>query len=294
MAFGVIFKRAVRDFRQNFVTHLMTTIVVGLTCLIFVFFSLFSFNLQQVVERFGRQLAIIVYLKKDVSQERIPTIYQKIAGLEGIESVKFVSSEEAFKRLEKFFRDEEEVLQGVDPLFLPPSFEVQINRAVYNLGRIKDIAAQLSGWPEVDKVQYGQAWVDRLEAFSRMVRVAVVASGIILLITAAFVVSNTIKLTVFARQEEIEIMRLVGGTSGFIQGPFLLAAFLQGTVGSGAAIILSFFAYRYILGMLDYTGLVRSLSLQFLPPAYIALFVLASGLFCVLGTAVALRRFLRL
>ncbi len=294
MAFGIIFKRAVRDFRQNFVTHLMTTLVVGLTCLIFVFFSLFSFNLQQVVERFGRQLAIIVYLKKDVSQESIPAVYQKIAGLEGIESVKFVSSEEAFKRLEKFFKDEEEVLQGVDPLFLPPSFEVQINRAVYHLDRIKKIASELSKWPEVDKVQYGRAWVDRLEAFSRVVRGAVMASGIILLLTAAFVVSNTIKLTVYARQEEIEIMRLVGGTSGFIQGPFLLAAFFQGTIGSSAAILLSFFAYRYILGMLDYTGLVRSLSLQFLPFSYIALFVLASGLFCVAGTALALRRFLRL
>ncbi len=294
MAFGVILKRAVRDFRQNFVTHLMTTLVVALTCLIFVFFSLFSFNLQHVVERFGRQLAIIVYLKKDVSQERIPAIYQKIAGLAGIESVRFVSSEEAFKRLEQSFKDEKEVLQGVDPLFLPPSFEVQINRAVYHLDRIKEIAAQLSQWPEVDKVQYGREWVDRLEAFSRIVRGAVVASGIILLITAAFVVSNTIKLTVFARQEEIEIMRLVGGTSGFIQGPFLLAAFFQGTVGSSAAILVSFFAYRYVLGMLDYTGLVRSLNLEFLPLEYIALFILASGLFCVVGTAVALRRFLRL
>jgi len=294
MAFRAIFKRALRDFRQNFATHLMTTLVVGLTCLIFVFFSLFSFNLQQVVERFGRQLAIIVYLKKDVSQERIPTIYQKIAGLEGIESVRFVSSEEAFKRLEKSFKDEEEVLQGVDPLFLPPSFEIQINRAVYHLDRIKQIASELSKWPEVDKVQYGRAWVDRLEAFSRIVRGAVLASGIILLLTAAFVVSNTIKLTVYARQDEIEIMRLVGGTSGFIQGPFLLAAFFQGTVGSSAAILFSFFAYRYILGMLDYTGLLRSLSLHFLPLQYMFFFVLASGLFCVAGTALALRRFLRL
>ncbi len=294
MTLAIIFKRTLRDFRQNIVTHLMTTLVVGLTCLIFVFFSLFSFNLQQVVERFGRQLAVIVYLKKDVAQERIPAIYQRISGLEGIESVKFVSSEEAFKRLESFFKDEQEVLQGVDPLFLPPSFEVQINRAVYHLDRIKAIAAELSRWPEVEKVQYGRAWVDRLEAFSRVVRGAVTASGIILLITAAFVVSNTIKLTVYARQEEIEIMRLVGGTSGFIQGPFLLAAFFQGTVGSGAAILLSFLAYRYILGILDYTGLLRSLSLHFLPMGYTALFVLASGLFCMAGTALALRRFLRL
>ncbi len=294
MTTSIIFKRAVRDIRQNLVTHIMTTLVVGLTCLIFVFFSFFSFNLQQVVERFGRQLAIIVYLKKDVSQEKIPVLYQKIIGLKGVESVNFVSSEDAFKRLEQFFKDEDEVLQGVDPLFLPPSFEIQINRAVYHLDRIRQIANQLSKWPEVDKVQYGREWVDRLEAFSRMVRVSVVISGLILLITAAFVVSNTIKLTVYAREEEIEIMRLVGATSGFIQGPFLLAAFFQGIVGSGTAILVSFFAYRYFQAILGHTGLARSLNLEFLPLSYVICFMLASAAFCVLGTALALRRFLRL
>lgn len=294
MPFGIIFKRTLRDFREHFLTHAMTTLVVGLTCLIFVFFSLFSFNLQKLVERFGKELAIIVYLKKDISQKQIPSLYQKIASMDSIESVKFVSSEEAFKRLEGYFKDETEVLEGVNPLFLPPSFEIQINRAVYHIDRIKEIAQELSKWPEVAKVQYGRQWVDRLETFSRIVKDAVIVSGLILLITAAFVVSNTIKLTVYARQEEIEIMRLVGATSGFIQGPFLLAAFFQGTIGSSMAILISFITYNYILKLLSKADLIQNLGLHFLPLVYVSLFICISAAFCVIGTAVALRRFLRL
>ncbi len=294
MPLGIIFKRALRDIRQNLVTHVMTTIVVALTCLVFVFFSVFSINLQRVADRFGKELAIVVYLKKDLAQEKIPSLYQKIVSMDGIENVKFVSSEEAFKRLEGYFKDEKEILEGVDPLFLPPSFEIQINRAVYNPGRVRSIASTLSTWPEVQKVQYGKEWVDRLESFSEAVRAAVMASAVLLLVTAAFVVSNTIKLTVYARQDEIEIMRLVGATNGFIQGPFLLASFFQGVSGSLAALVVGLFCYEYVINIIGQTGLIRSLSLQFLPLPYMAVVVLISGIFCMAGTAMALRRFLKL
>ena len=294
MPLGIIFKRALRDIRQNLVTHIMTTIVVALTCLVFIFFSVFSLNLQRIADHFGKELAIVVYLKKDLSQEMIPSLYQKIMGMEGIDSVRFVSSEEAFKRLEKYFKDEKEVLEGVDPLFLPPSFEIQIDKAVYNPGRVRSIAEKLTHWPEVQKVQYGKDWVDRLESFSKAVKAAVVASAVLLLVMAAFVVSNTIKLTVYARQDEIEIMRLVGATNGFIQGPFLLASFLQGAVGSLTAIFAGLFCYEYVLNIITQTELIKSLNIQFLPPLNMFTIVIVSGIFCMAGTAMALRRFLTL
>ncbi len=294
MPLGIIFKRAITDIKQNLVTHVMTTIVVALTCLVFIFFSVFSINLQRIADRFGKELAIVVYLKKEIPQDRIPSLYQKILSMDGIENVRFVSSEEAFRRLESYFKDEREVLEGVDPMFLPPSFEIQINRAVYNPARVRKIASELAKWTEVQKVQYGKEWVDRLEAFSKAVRAAVVASAILLLVMAAFVVSNTIKLTVYARQDEIEIMRLVGATNSFIQGPFLMASFLQGITGSTAALIIGLFCYEYVLNIIGQTSLIKSLNLHFLPHAYMVVIVLASGLFCMVGTAMALRRFLRL
>ncbi|NPA94017.1 MAG: ABC transporter permease [Thermodesulfobacteria bacterium] len=294
MPLGIIFKRAFRDIRQNLVTHIMTTIVVALTCLVFIFFSIFSLNLQRIADRFGRELAIVVYLKKDIPQNKIPSLYQKITSMKEVEKVKFISSEEAFKRLENYFKDEKEVLEGVDPLFLPPSFEIQINRAVYNPSRVRAMAKELAQWPEVQKVQYGKEWVDRLESFSEAVRAAVIASAVLLLVTAAFVVSNTIKLTVYARQDEIEIMRLVGATNGFIQGPFLLASFIQGVTGSLVALIVGLFCYKYVYGIIGQTELIKSLDLQYLPPSYMAVIVLVSGFFCMIGTAMALRRFLKL
>ncbi len=294
MPFGIILKRAFRDIRQNLVTHLMTTLVVVLTCLIFVFFNLFSINLQRIADHFGKELAIIVYLKKDVSQEKVPVLYQKIVSIKGIKEVKFVSSEDAFKRLERYFSNEREILAGVDPTFLPPAFEIQIDKALYNPNRVKEIAKEISKWNEVDKVQYGKEWVDRLENFSKMVRTALIFCAALLLVTAAFVVSNTIKLTVYARQDEIEIMRLVGATNGFIMGPYLVASLLQGLLGSGAAVVLAFLAYSYLIKAFGNSSFWESLHLQFLPAENIISIVVVSGLFCTLGTAMALRRFLKL
>jgi len=294
MILGIVTKRAFRDLKQNFITHFMTTGVVAFSCLLFVIFGLISYNLQHFVEKFGRELAIVVYLKKDVSQEEIPGLYKRISSLEGVESVNFISSEEAYKKLEGYLKDEKEVLKGVDPLFLPPSFEVQINRAAFNLDRIRQLAAEMAKWSEVSKVQYGQEWVDRLEAFSRVMRNVALIAGALLLFTATFVVSNTIKLTVYARQEEIEIMRLVGATNGFIQGPFLIEAFLQGFTGAAIAIAVSWAIYDYLSKIIGQTPILQDMDLLFLPWSYAASVLGASSIFCVLGTYLALRRFLKL
>ncbi len=290
---GTFFKRALRDLKQNLFTHLMTTGVVAFSCLLFVIFGLFSFNLQQFVEKFGRELAVVVYLKKDVSQEKIPSLYKRINALDGVESVEFISSEDAYRELQAFLKDEKEILEGVDPLFLPPSFQVEINRAVFNIDKVKKIAEIMSQWPEVAKVQYGQEWVDRLEAISQVTRNIVIIAGVLLLLTATFVVSNTIKLTVYARQEEIEIMRLVGATNGFIQGPFLIEAFFQGFIGASFAILVSWLLYRYLAESVSATPLLKDMDLHFLPMEYVGGVLAVSTLFCVLGTYIALRRFLK-
>ncbi len=294
MMISIFLRRALTDIRQYLPTQMMTTMVVSLSLLILIFFCLFSVNLQHFVERFGNELGIVVFLKQGLPQERIPLLYQRIAGLDGVETVKYVSPEEAFKRLRSYLKDEQEVLEGVDPRFLPPSFEIQINRAVFNLTRIKQVAGVIEQWPEVSKVQYGQEWIDRLEALSRIVEKAVVIGGLLLMLTAAFVVANTIKLTVYARQEELEILRLVGATNSFIQGPFLIEAFLQGLAGSAVALSIVFGTYVYLERMLGLSALFKNFELSFLPWQYVVAIISSSVILCVMGTALAMRRFLRL
>jgi len=268
--------------------------VVSLSILIFAFFTLLYFNLQHFVERFGTELGLTIFLTEDTPKDRIPSLYQELTELPGVEKVTYISSEEAFRRLENFLKNEKEVLEGVDPGFLPPSFEIQINRAVFQLERIKQLAGEIDKWPEVSKVQYGREWIDRLHIFSGFVRTIVAITGPLLLFTAAFVVTNTIKLTVYARQKELEIMRLVGATNMFIQGPFLVEAFLQGLLGSSLALGAVFVFYRFLQGIEAKSELLRGMNICFIPWHYTVAIIASSVLLCVLGTALAMRRFLRL
>ncbi len=294
MTFAILCRRAFFDLRQNFCTQFITTIVVSLSILIFAFFTLLYFNLQHYVDRFGAELGLVVFLTEDTPKDRIPSLYQKLTGLSEVEKVTYISSEEAFGRLEKFLKDEKEVLEGVDPQLLPPSFEVQVNRAVFQLNRIKQLAGEIGKWPEVSKVQFGQEWIDRLYVFSGLVRTAVAITGLLLLFTAAFVVTNTIKLTVYARQEELEIIRLVGATKMFMQGPFLVEAFFQGLLGSSLALGVVFACYRFLQGLETKSELLRDVNICFIPWQYTVAIIASSVLLCVLGTALAMRRSLRL
>jgi cell division transport system permease protein len=294
MTLAILCRRAFSDLRQNFCAQFITTIVVSLSILIFAFFTFLYFNLQQCVNRFGSELGLTIFLTEDTPKDRISSVYQKLIGLSGVEKVNYISSEEAFGRLENFLKDEKEVLEGVDPEFLPPSFEIHINRAVFQLKRIKQLAGEIDKWPEVSKVQFGQEWIDRLYIFSGLVRIIVAIAGLLLLFTAAFVVTNTIKLTVYARQEELEIMRLVGATNMFIQGPFLVEAFLHGLLGSSLALGVVFAFYRFLQGLEAKSELLRGLNICFIPWHYTVAIIASSVLLCVLGSALGMRRFLRL
>ena len=294
MIAGIIYKRALTDLRQNFSTQIMTTLVVTLSILLLTFFALFSFNFKHFVEELGSKLGIVVYLKKEVPQEAIPALYRKISQLKGIEAVNYTSSEDAFMKLQKYLAKEKQVLQGVDANFLPPSFEIQINRAVFNIERIREVAAELSGWKEVSKVQYGEEWIDRLEVFSGITQKTVIGAGLLLLITAAFVVANTIKLTVYARQEELEILRLVGATNSFIAGPFLIEALMQGLAGSLLATGIVYATYHYLQGLMSQHPLFREVELIFLPVPYLLAIIGGSIFVCAVGTGVSMRRFLKL
>ncbi|RLB69840.1 MAG: ABC transporter permease, partial [Deltaproteobacteria bacterium] len=140
----------------------------------------------------------------------------------------------------------------------------------------------------------GQEWIDRLHVFSGLVRTIVAIIGILLMFTAAFVVTNTIKLNVYARKEELEIMRLVGATNMFIQGPFLVEAFLQGLLGSSLALGIVFAGYSFLQGFETKFELLRGMNICFIPWHYTVAIIASSVLLCVTGTALVMRRFLRL
>ncbi len=283
-------KRAFSDLKRNLMTQMMTTAVVALSVLIFIFFYFIYLNLQHVAEIFGAELGPVVFLKKDVPAGRIPDIYQKLIKLPGVEAVNYVSPEDAMNRLKTFLKDEKDVLEGVDPDFLPPSFELKITPAFRDIGNISSMAGRIDKWPEVYSVRYGQEWIGGLEAFIRVFRIIVVISAFFLLLTAAFVVSSTIRLALYARKEEIEILHLVGATRMFIQTPFIIQAFSQGLVGSSMAAGIVFFCYLYIKNIVAQFTLLGGIGLYFLPWPHIVSIIAISACVCAVWTAFVIRK----
>lgn len=283
-------KRALSDLKRNLMTQLMTTAVVTLSVLIFIFFYFIYFNLQHFAETLGTELGPVVFLKKDIQAGYIPDIYQRLARLPGVDAVNYVSPEDAMGRLKSYLKNDKDVLEGVEPDFLPPSFELKVGEAFRNLGNIRSMAGQIEKWPEVSSVKYGQEWIGRLEAFTRTVRIIVIISAFFLLLTTAFVVSSTIRLALYARQEEIEILRLVGATRVFIQTPFLIQAFVQGVIGSFLAIGIVFSCYLYIKNIVEQSELLGGVGLYFLPWSHITLIITVSASVCTIWTAFVIRR----
>lgn len=293
MNLHTLFRRAFSDIRQHLTIYCLTTIVVTLTILICIFFSLIYFNLHSFVSRFGSELGIVVYLEKDIKEGRIPEIYRELLSIKGVEEVVYISSEEAFKRLESYLGDESQVLEGVEANFLPPSFEVKVKKAISRPGTLSAISNRIKQIPEVSKVQYGKEWVQRLETFTNVARNVVIGTGLLLLSSAAFVVSVTIKLNVYSRHEEIEIMRLVGATNGFIEAPFLIEAMLQGLLGSSIAIGVLYLTTKNLGARLVDSPLLNSIELVFLPKEMMVAVIGLSILLCCLGTHFSMRKVLK-
>ncbi len=293
MNLRTLVRRALKDIAQHLTMYTLTTLVVTLSIFIFLFFSLIYVNLHHLATRFGSQLGIIVYLDEGIEEELIPQIYKGLLAIDGVKSVVYISQEEAFKRLERYLGDEKTVLTGVDATFLPDSFEVKVEKALFQPKRLEFIASEIRKIKGVNKVQYGKEWIQRLEIFTDVAKNVVMASGILLLFTAAFVVSITIKLNVFARQEELEILRLVGATNWFIEGPFLMEAMLQGLIGAGTAIAILYASYVNISSGLLTPGFIKDLKLVFLPWKLMILVVVLSVILCLLGTHFSMRKFLR-
>nr|MDA8165009.1 FtsX-like permease family protein [Desulfobacteraceae bacterium] len=187
-----------------------------------------------------------------------------------------------------------DVLACLDPSFLPPSLEIYPRPELKSIGKIKAFADYLATLPEVQKVQYGQEWMRRFSSFTQLVRIIVVVSGGLLVLTTIFMVSHTIRQTLVTRQDELEILRLLGAADAYIQGPLLVEGFLQGLLGSGFGLSLLYVLYDWVRARFGASELLGGFGLTFFPPLVLAAVILVSIGLCTAGSLVSTRKYLRI
>jgi cell division transport system permease protein len=282
--------RGFRLIRQNVVINLMAVGTVALSFLIFSVFFLVFQNLNSFLRVWEERIQIIAYLTDDLKGKRIEEIRLTLENLPQVEKVRFVSKEAAMAILKEHFGDQDQVLEGFTADILPASFEIQLQGAYRNSGEIRQVVLRLKNTDGISDVQYGQQWIDRFSAFMGIYRFSTLLLGLLLSVAIAFIVSNAIRLSIYSRREELEIMKLVGATPGFIKIPFYIEGGLQGIIGSSMSLLLLMVLYVFFLSELSHRVRFYGLfvGIHFLTPTAILSIIIGGGLLGFLGSLLSL------
>lgn len=283
-----------RNAKHGWTAQIMTLFTVMLSVLIFSFFFLVYTNMQKAASRLGNELRLVVYLEAEVPMNFRAEFQKKITNFEEVEDIVFVSREDAFARLKKQLGNDSDVLAGLDPSFLPYSVEIYPTRNLKSLARIKEFSDYLGGLPGAIKVQYGQEWIERFGYFVSLLRIIVILTGALLILTSVFMVSHTIRLTLESRQEELEILRFLGATDSYIRGPVIIEGFLLGLFGSLSGVTALSFLYQWIKIRFSGPGFMNLFELSFLPGSTIFIILSMSLLLCTSGSMISIRKYLKL
>ncbi|MBK8011293.1 MAG: ABC transporter permease [Deltaproteobacteria bacterium] len=275
----------------------VVTIAVSLTVL--ATFSVVVRHLGRLTEGLGRQVEISVYLARGQPEERIRALSTDIAAWPEVARTRVLSSEAALAEFRVSLGPDAALLEGLPEDLLPPSIEFALKPGDWAVSAVQSIAARLNGRPEVDDVRFGQEDIERLAALFSFTRLVAIVLGAALCFATILIVSNTIRLTVYARRDEIEILTLVGATGWFVRVPFFIEGAVQGVIGGAlSGVVLVAFGEAFTLAIERGLGYLYSgyspVTLDFVPLEYLGLLVLVGGLLGVVGSLLAVGKFLRL
>jgi cell division transport system permease protein len=263
----------------------LSAAMVALALFVVGVFGLVSYNLQQALGRVEERVEVVAYIRDGASSEDVRAAEDALLQLEEVRAVRHVSKEEALEAAREDIPEFRDLLSDLEANPLPASLEIELQPGFRTPEAVARVAEHASANGVFEGVAYGQDWVGRLDLLRNVGAVATTILGIGFAVVAALIIATAVRIAIFARGEEIRIMRLVGATNGFIRRPFLLEGFVTGTVGALAALALTwsthFGAYRLIF------------PLEWIPWSWSAGGVLAGGVFGLLASAIAIRRYLR-
>jgi cell division transport system permease protein len=251
-------------------------------------------NLDRMTRDWGEGIQLTIYLQRGAPADKVAELRRVLAKHPVVASTRQISSDQAYRRLKESLASRSSLLEGVERDFLPASLELGLRQA--RTEEIRPLLALLKTSPIVDEVDHVGRWVKRLGALASMLRLAGLAIAVIVCLACLYIVGSTIRLGVFARRDEIEILKLVGATNRFVRAPFLIEGALQGLIGAVAACALLYLLFQIAAPRVEElmaTALSR-VALGFLTPIQILCGIGAGALLGLLGSRLAVGRYVDL
>ena len=289
----MLFKKNESVPRGNKFLNVVTVITVALSVLVVSVFMMFYTNAQNIVASWQQGVRIQVYMENGLDEAKTNEAKVLLGELPNVVSATFISKQDAFQELKSQLHRQEGMLEGIPQNPLPDSFELQVNPEVRDVAEIERVAKQAERISGVTNVEYGKEWVNRFVQIFSAFRLISIAMAILFLFAAIFIVSNTIRLALYSRYDEVEIMRLVGVPNNYIKKPFYMEGMLLGGIGGalGLLILLGFYA---LLSFQAGEGLMASaIQIRFLPWWMTVSIFIGSILVGILGSHLSIQHFFK-
>lgn len=283
--FRYFVKQGLRNFSKNGAMSVASVVIITACLALFGIYIVFGININYMGSQFQSQFQIDVYLERNANQTQIQDVGDILVGMENIKSIEFVSKVDAFKELEEMQKDNPELLAGYDATTnnpLPASYRLTLEELA-DVEAMKDEISQLDG---VMKVNTKDDAMKNMLSFIDTVRSVSLWMMLILALISILIISNAIKMTVFSRRKEINIMKFLGATDSFIRSPFIVEGIIIGFVGAILSTIIVTALYGFITPVVNgfLGGIIRIKTIPEILPVMIAMFVVFGGLLGAIGS----------
>ncbi|HXV67722.1 MAG TPA: permease-like cell division protein FtsX [Nitrospira sp.] len=279
--------------RTNRTTTVVAILTTAFTLACVGIFLLLYVNLRSAAAWLQEDIKIIVYLDDRTTREGAQELESKLKADRMVATALFISKEQALGEFRAQFPSDSHLLEGLGENPLPASFVVTLAPSFRSPDAVTRWAERARTMTGVAKVDYNQEWIDALAGLIRYIELAAIGVGVILSAAAVTIIGNTIRLALFSRREEIEILRLIGATRAFIQIPYFLEGAVLGVFGSALSLGILKFGFELFRQQVGAAGRFQGIEnmVSFFPLSICLAFVLVGMGLGFAGSVVSLRRF---
>jgi cell division transport system permease protein len=278
-------REALAAFRRTPVLTVLSAAMIGLSLCVVGIFGVTAHNVHEVLNRVESRVEIVAYLRDDATEEQVQDARAQILALPQVREVLYVSRAQALEIAKKELSDISSIFSDLDVNPLPASLEISLLPGQKGPAVVTSVAARVSSFPFVEDVRYGREWLDKVYLLRRVAGAATLVVGGAFALVAALIIGAAVRMAIFARRDEIAIMRLVGATNAFIRRPFLFEGFFTGLLGAALALPAVYVIYRVLSDSIFH--------LDWMPPLWVVGGFFVGGVLGVIASWSAVRQHLQ-
>ena len=287
MAYAV--REAVTAFRRAPMLTGLSAMMIALSLFLVGLFAVVAHNIREALRTVESRVEVVAYLRDDAAPNEVNAARTEIASFPEVREVRYVSREQALQEARSELPEFHSVFAGTEGNPLPASLEISLRTDQSGTEAVDAVAERARAFPFVEDVLYGRDWLDKLYLLRRVAAATTLVLGAAFAIVAALIIGAAVRMAIYARRDEIAIMRLVGATDGFVRRPFLLEGLATGLIGGLLALAATWAVYLLISRSL----FDSDSGLEWMPEMWVVAGILAGATLGCLASAFAVRRHLR-